>query len=96
MLDIGQNISASNINWKLPGDVSKISIKYIRNLVPIYAEWQKLITEFNELFVRENQKLYDLGLSTDSLTKLLADIHKSHDCQKIVTEIEEKNERISN
>lgn len=90
MGDTGQNISASNANWTFSGDVAKTFGKHVSNSVPLYAEGQKLITEFSDFFVGKNEKVYDLGCSTGSLTKLLADRHKSHNVEIIGIDIEEK------
>ena len=90
MGDTGQNIFANNANWTFSGDVAKSFGEHVTNSVPLYAEGQQLIAEFSDFFVGENEKVYDLGCSTGSLTKLIADRHKSRNTEIIGIDIEEK------
>ncbi|MCR8538820.1 MAG: methyltransferase domain-containing protein [Prochlorococcus marinus CUG1439] len=90
MSDTGQKIFANNASWSFSGNVPKTFGEHILNSVPLYLEGQQLVAEFSDFFVGENQKVYDLGCSTGSLTKLIADRHKSRNVEVIGIDIEEK------
>ncbi len=90
MSDTGNNIFAKNASWTFSDNVSKSFDEHIMSSIPLYKEGQDLVAEFSDFFIGNNEKVYDLGCSTGSLTKLLADRHNSRNTQIIGIDIEEK------
>ena len=70
---VGDTIKVSNANWAFTGDVVDHFDEHVKRSVPFYAECHELIAQISDFFLYDGAVAYDLGCSTGSLTKKIAE-----------------------
>ena len=73
----GENIKTENANWSFKGSVPKNFDKHIVKSVPLYEWSHELGLKVSDFFLPNNSLFYDIGCSTGSFIKNLADRHKN-------------------
>ena len=73
MSDVGDNLKASNANWKFGGDVVDNFDEHVRKSVPFYSEGHQLICELSDYFIKPDSVCYEIGCSTGTLTRKIAE-----------------------
>lgn len=73
MSDVGDSIDAKNANWKFDGKVSKNFDSHVSRSVPMYYEGHDLVIKLSDYFLGDDSVCYDIGCSTGTLTKGLAE-----------------------
>ncbi len=73
----GENIKTENANWSFKGSVPKNFDKHIVKSVPLYEWSHELGLKVSDFFLPNNSLVYDIGCSTGSFIKNLADRHKN-------------------
>ena len=73
MVNVGDSISAGNASWTFGDEVSKTFDEHVRKSVPLYDVGHDLITKVSDHFLSDGSICYDLGCSTGTLLKKLAD-----------------------
>lgn len=61
---IDNNIGFENSNFSFDKNVSNIFDSHVRKSVPMYDEFQNIITSLSDWFVKNNTNIYDIGCST--------------------------------
>lgn len=94
---VGDSIIAGNANWSFSGDVADNFDQHVRKSVPFYAESHELIASISDFFLYDNAVAYELGCSTGTLTKKIAQHAKDKtveligiDCEPRMVEIARK------
>jgi tRNA (cmo5U34)-methyltransferase len=75
-MEIGDNITAKNANWKFSGDTVKNFEEHIKKSVPYYEDGHKLIESVSDFFIKDDSKVYELGSSTGKLIYSLSKRHQ--------------------
>ena len=73
----GNNIRAKESSWSFKGKVALNFDKHIKRSVPLYSFSQKIGLQISDFFLVNNSSYYDLGCSTGTFIKALANKHKS-------------------
>eukprot|EP01136_Pigoraptor_vietnamica_P021996 Opistho-1_new@72670 len=68
MKTVGDNISASNADWKFSGEMVDSFDDHVSKSVPFYKEGHNLICQLSDYFVKKDSVVYELGCSTGTLT----------------------------
>lgn len=77
MTKVGDSIAADNANWSFSGDVSETFDSHVSKSVPLYAEGHDLANKISDFFLSDASTCYDLGCSTGTMLKELAEHNKS-------------------
>lgn len=77
-----------NANWKFSGDIVQEFDQHILSSVPLYEKGHTLISNLSDFFLSNNSLCYELGCSTGTLLKSLADHNKNKNVKFIGIEIE--------
>lgn len=72
---VGDSISADNANWNFGGSVADTFDGHVSKSVPLYNEGHDLICRLSDFFLPAESICYELGSSTGTLTKKLAQRH---------------------
>lgn len=75
MSGVGDDIRAANAAWSFGGEVPERFDAHVRRSVPFYAEGHALVAELSDWFVGDGSVIYDLGCSTGTLSRTLAERH---------------------
>lgn len=78
MKKVGDNISASNADWKFSGEMVDTFDDHVSKSVPLYNEGHDLICQLSDYFIKDDSVVYELGCSTGALTFKIA----SHTAKK--------------
>lgn len=73
MTKVGDSISAKNAAWTFGNGVAEHFDSHVEKSVPLYREGHDLIGKLSDYFIREGSVCYEIGCSTGTLTRLLAD-----------------------
>ncbi len=84
----GDGIKSENSSWKFKGEVVNVFDQHIESSVPFYLEGHKLVHEISDYFISDSSICYEIGSSTGSLIRGLADRHSSKKAKFIGIEIE--------
>lgn len=77
MAKAGDNITASNADWKFSGEMVDAFDDHVSKSVPLYNEGHSQICQFSDYFIKKDSTVYELGCSTGTLTfKLFS--HTNH------------------
>jgi tRNA (cmo5U34)-methyltransferase len=68
MSTVGDNITASNADWKFSGQMVDTFDDHVSKSVPLYKEGHNLICQLSDYFVKKDSVVYELGCSTGTLT----------------------------
>ena len=69
----GDGLKVKNAGWNFTGEVSKKFDEHVTKSVPFYSEGHDLVCQLSDYFIKENSICYELGCSTGTLIKKLAD-----------------------
>lgn len=72
---VGDAIAADNANWNFGGSVANSFDSHVSKSVPLYNEGHDLICRLSDFFLPKDSICYELGASTGTLTKKLAERH---------------------
>jgi tRNA (cmo5U34)-methyltransferase len=88
MSNLGDGISADNASWTFAG-VSDHFDTHVSRSVPFYHEGQDLIVRVADYFLLDDSTCYDLGCSTGTLLKRLAEHNQSKRIRFFGIDVEE-------
>ena len=72
-LSVGDGIVAEPGSWSFGGDVCQTFDYHVQRSVPLYHETHSLIVDLAKHFIRDHGRVYDLGCSTGTLSRRLAE-----------------------
>ncbi len=72
---VDELITAVPGEWKFDQQVAQDFDSHVRKSVPLYDEFQRMVVEMSEWFVKANSIIYDLGSSTGETISLLLKKH---------------------
>lgn len=78
-----------NANWKFSGEIVREFDNHILSSVPLYEQGHHLISNLSDFFLSDNSLCYELGCSTGSLLKNIADHNPNKKIKFIGLEIEQ-------
>ncbi|QBY00589.1 methyltransferase domain-containing protein [Rhodophyticola sp. CCM32] len=73
---VGDGISVGEARWSFGGVVPGSFDGHIRKSIPMYEDGHELTAKLSDFFVGPNSVVYDLGCSTGTLTRRLAERHQ--------------------
>jgi len=73
MESVGDEIQAGRGRWNFDGTVASTFDSHVVRSVPQYREMHQLAVDLSDFFVKKDSLVYDLGCSTGTLTRLLAE-----------------------
>ena len=79
-----KNIISKKNEWSFDGNVNKYFDEHVRRSVPFYSEVHSLINTFSDYFINQNSLVYDIGCSTGTLLKSIAERHNNKTGIKLV------------
>lgn len=74
-LPVGDDIQSGNASWSFGGDTPKNFESHVAKSVPFYTEGHEIVLAMSDFFVKRNSVCYELGCSTGTLTRKLAQHH---------------------
>ncbi|WP_312299190.1 methyltransferase domain-containing protein [Chryseobacterium sp.] len=77
-----------NANWKFSGDIVQEFDKHILSSVPLYEQGHTLISNLSDFFLSNDSVCYELGCSTGTLLKNIADHNPNKKIKFIGVEVE--------
>lgn len=83
MEPVGDDLRADRGRWNFDGAVATTFDSHVVRSVPQYREVHQLAVDLSDFFVKSNSLVYDLGCSTGTLTRLLAE-HNLDKAPKII------------
>jgi tRNA (cmo5U34)-methyltransferase len=84
IIESGDGIKVENASWKFSGDVVNIFDKHIKSSVPLYKEGHDIIAELSDFFLAEQSICYEIGSSTGTLIRKIANRHKDKKKAKFI------------
>ena len=72
-----KKIFADRSSWTFDKNVAKKFDYHINKSIPLYKEFQWIACQLSDYFVKENSIVYDVGCSTGTFLKILAERHKN-------------------
>jgi tRNA (cmo5U34)-methyltransferase len=72
----GDSISAENARWSFSGEVHQTFDQHISRSVPAYEMGHDLIAKVSDYFIGDDSLCYEIGCSTGTLTRMLAERNK--------------------
>jgi len=85
---VGDNIHLQKGEWRFSGEVPQYFGQHVRRSVPLYDETHQLILAISDQCVRGSDRVYDVGCSTGTLTRLLAEKHADKAIQVVGVDAE--------
>ena len=73
---VGDKIEAGNASWSFSGGTAKGFSEHVKKSVPFYEEGHDLILKFSDYFIDDQSIAYEIGSSTGTLTRKLAQRNK--------------------
>ncbi|MBT2623621.1 methyltransferase domain-containing protein [Chryseobacterium sp. ISL-6] len=77
-----------NANWKFSGDIVQEFDKHILSSVPLYEQGHTLISNLSDFFLSNDSVCYELGCSTGTLLKNIADHNPNKRIKFVGVEVE--------
>jgi tRNA (cmo5U34)-methyltransferase len=74
---VGDGIAASNAAWSFGGDTPKQFDDHVTRSVPRYDDGHELVVDLSDFFVKPDSICYEIGCSTGTLTRRLAQHHRN-------------------
>lgn len=78
-----------NANWKFSGDIVQEFDKHILSSVPLYEQGHTLISNLSDFFLSNDSVCYELGCSTGTLLKNIADHNQNKKIKFVGIEVEQ-------
>src|SRR5688572_21436087 len=75
-LPVGDGIHAGTARWNFAGDVCQTFDEHVSRSVPLYREGHELVAQLSDFFVRPAGLVLDVGCSTGTLIRSLAQRHQ--------------------
>lgn len=73
----GDNIKVNLSQWEFNEKVALVFDDHVKKSVPLYLDGHELILKISDFFIRKNSICYDIGCSTGTLIRKLAEYHYS-------------------
>jgi len=89
MAKVGDSIMAENANWTFGGHVADTFDDHVSKSVPHYDVGHDLVVKISDYFLTSGSLCYDLGCSTGTLLRALAERNRGKDVQFIGVDAEE-------
>ena len=80
---VGDNIKPSDSSWSFGGNVPKTFDQHINKSVPLYKWSHEIGLNVSDFFLPNGTKFYDIGCSTGTFAKKLAERHYTKNIQII-------------
>lgn len=74
---VGDSIVTQNASWSFAGDTPKSFDSHVEKSVPLYHEGHDLVVKLSDFFVSQHSVCYDIGCSTGTLTRMIANRNQS-------------------
>ena len=71
-IQVGDGIKADNASWSFSGETAKSFSDHVKKSVPLYEEGHDLILKYSDYFIDDQSVVYEIGSSTGTLTRKLA------------------------
>jgi tRNA (cmo5U34)-methyltransferase len=88
MADVGDSIDAPTAHWRFGSDVPDHFDAHVRRSVPFYDEGHGLIAKLSDFFIGPDALVYELGCSTGTLTRRLAERTRAEGVRFIAVDAE--------
>jgi tRNA (cmo5U34)-methyltransferase len=88
MSDVGDTISVAKARWSFGGSVPDTFDTHVSRSVPQYQQGHEIVVSLSDFFLRPGSRVYELGCSTASLTKQIAEANRDRPISIIGLEIE--------
>ena len=75
IIKVGDNIKPLDSNWSFGGNVPKTFDQHINKSVPLYKWSHEIGLNVSDFFLPNGTKFYDIGCSTGTFAKKLAERH---------------------
>lgn len=75
--NVGDGIVAPNAAWSFGGKTAAAFAEHVRRSIPMYDEGHRLVCKISDFFVRDDSRVYELGLSLGELLGRLVEHHGS-------------------
>ncbi len=69
---VGDSILTQNASWSFAGDTPKSFDEHVGKSVPLYHQGHDLVVKLSDFFLSHNSVCYDVGCSTGTLTRRIA------------------------
>lgn len=76
-MKVDKNLFAENSSWTFNKNVPKYFDEHIAKSVPMYHQMHWLCEQISDFYIKNDSIIYDIGCSTGSLLKKLAERHKN-------------------
>src|SRR5438270_3152534 len=83
MAKVGDSIMAENANWTFGGQVADTFDDHVSKSVPLYNVGHDLVLKISDYFLTSNSLCYDLGCSTGTLLRALAERNRAKNVEFI-------------
>ena len=84
MARVGDQLNAENANWSFGYETVEHFDAHVSKSVPLYAEGHELVCALSDFFIKSGSTAYDIGCSTGTLTRKLAQHNVSKDGARFV------------
>jgi tRNA (cmo5U34)-methyltransferase len=72
MARVGDQLQAESANWSFGYETVEHFDAHVSRSVPLYAEGHELVCALSDFFIKSDSTVYDIGCSTGTLTRKLA------------------------
>ncbi|CAM5588523.1 methyltransferase domain-containing protein (plasmid) [Streptomyces viridifaciens] len=87
-LPVGDGIHAESARWTFGGDVFQTFDEHVSKSVPLYREGHELVAQLSDFFVRPAGLVLDVGCSTGTLIRTLAQRHRGSGARFLGVDVE--------
>jgi tRNA (cmo5U34)-methyltransferase len=87
-MEVGDGIVVRDSRWNFGRGVVKSFDDHVRRSIPFYDEGHELIIKLSDFFIRPGGSVCEVGCSTATLTRALAQRHRDPDTRFIAIDIE--------
>ncbi|MFE7591348.1 methyltransferase domain-containing protein [Kitasatospora sp. NPDC057512] len=87
-LPVGDGIHAEAARWTFGGDVFQTFDEHVSKSVPLYREGHELVAQLSDFFVRPDGLVLDVGCSTGTLIRTLAERHQGSGARFLGVDVE--------
>jgi tRNA (cmo5U34)-methyltransferase len=94
-MNAGDSIEVINSRWTFSGNTASNFDPHVTRSVPLYEEGHRLILKLSDFFLSDGSVCYEMGCSTATLIKKLAERQQHKTCEFIGVDIEPDMVRIA-